>query len=147
MKLTSKAFSNNEAIPARYSCQGDKINPQLGIGGVPQGAGALALVVDDPDAPGGTFDHWVMWNLPPELREIPENWAPEPGVNLGANGAGSNEWYPPCPPSGMHHYHFKLYALDRKLNLAEGSSKAELEGAMQGHVVAQTELVGTYTKQ
>jgi Raf kinase inhibitor-like YbhB/YbcL family protein len=88
-----------------------------------------------------------MWNLPPELREIPENWAPEPGVNLGANGAGSNEWYPPCPPSGMHHYHFKLYALDRKLNLAEGSSKAELEGAMQGHVVAQTELVGTYTKQ
>ena len=131
----------------RYSCQGEKINPALTIGGVPQGAAALALVMDDPDAPNGTFDHWVTWNLPASLTEIPENWTPEPGVSVGANGAGSNEWYPPCPPSGTHHYHFKLYALDAKLDLAEGSSKVELEKAMEGHITAQTELVGTYAKQ
>lgn len=147
MELTSTAFKNNEAIPPRYSCQGEKINPELAISSVPQGAAALALVVDDPDAPGRTFDHWVMWNLPPELREIPEDWAPEPGVSVGANGSGQDEWYPPCPPSGTHHYHFKLYALDRKLDLADGSGKGELEKAMEGHIAAQTELVGTYTKQ
>jgi Raf kinase inhibitor-like YbhB/YbcL family protein len=147
MKLTSTAFANSEAIPVRFSCQGEKINPPLAISGVPEGVGSLALVVDDPDAPGGTFDHWVMWNLPADTPGIPENWSPEPGVSVGANGMGQAEWFPPCPPNGTHHYHFKLYALDSKLSLATGAAKARLEQAMEGHVVAQTELVGTYTKQ
>jgi Raf kinase inhibitor-like YbhB/YbcL family protein len=146
MEITSKAFALNEAIPVRYTCQGEKINPPLAVSGVPQGVTTLALVVDDPDAPGGTYDHWVMWNLPADTAEIPENWTPQ-GVSVGANGSGKNEWTAPCPPSGTHHYHFKLYALDAKLELAEGSSKAELEKAMESHIVAQTELVGTYAKQ
>jgi Raf kinase inhibitor-like YbhB/YbcL family protein len=147
MEIRSTAFNNNEAIPGRYSCQGEKINPPLTFSGVPQGTASLALVVDDPDAPNGTFDHWVMWNLPSSLSEIPENWELEPGVSVGANGVGDSKWTAPCPPSGTHHYHFKLYALDRKLDLAEGSSKGDLEKAMEGHIVAQTELVGTYAKQ
>jgi hypothetical protein len=147
MEIKSTAFNNNDAIPGRYSCQGEKINPPLTLSGVPQGVASLALVVDDPDAPNGTFDHWVMWNLPSSLSEIPENWKPEAGVSLGANGVGNSEWTAPCPPSGTHHYHFKLYALDRKLDLAGGSSKSELQKAMEGGTVAQTELVGTYTKQ
>lgn len=147
MKITSTAFDDGKAIPIRYGCQGEGVNPPLALANVPGEAQALALVVDDPDAPGGTFDHWVLWNLPATTREIPENWEPEPGVSVGANGAGKSSWYPPCPPSGTHHYHFKLYALDQKLNLAEGSSKGELEKAMQGHTVTQAELVGTYSKQ
>jgi len=146
MKITSTAFQDGAAIPTRFGCQGDGVNPPLEIKEVPSEAQAFALVVDDPDAPGGTFDHWVLWNLPATLREIPENWEPEPGVSVGANGAGKNSWYPPCPPSGTHHYHFKLYALGQKTDLAEGSSKGDLEKAMEGHVVAQTELVGTYSK-
>ncbi|HEY2003681.1 MAG TPA: YbhB/YbcL family Raf kinase inhibitor-like protein [Candidatus Saccharimonadia bacterium] len=146
MTITSTAFQSDTAIPQRYECEGDGVNPPLAFDGVPSEAQALALVVDDPDAPSGTFDHWVLWNLPATLREIPENWEPEPGVSVGANGADKNSWYPPCPPSGTHHYHFKLYALDEKLDLAEGSSKGELEKAMQRHIVAQSELVGTYSK-
>jgi Raf kinase inhibitor-like YbhB/YbcL family protein len=147
MKLTSSAFVNNEAIPARYTCQGDGFNPALTFAEVPHDALALALVVDDPDAPGGTFDHWVMWNLPPSLTEVPENWEPEPDVGVGANGVESKSWTPPCPPSGTHHYHFKLYALDLKMDLPSGSNKGELEAAMKGHIVAETELVGTYEKR
>lgn len=146
MKITSSAFTDGGAIPAMYGCQGDGVNPPLAIAEVPAETQTLALVVDDPDAPGGTFDHWVLWNLAASTREIPENWEPEPGVSVGANGAGKKSWYPPCPPSGTHHYHFKLYALDKKVDLAEGSSKADLESAMQGHTVAQAELVGTYSK-
>jgi Raf kinase inhibitor-like YbhB/YbcL family protein len=147
MKITSSAFMNNGAIPGKYSCQGEGPNPPLTFTGVPDSATALALVVDDPDAPNGTFDHWVVWNLASDQAEVPENWAPSGGAVVGANGAGKSSWYPPCPPSGTHHYYFKLYALDRKLDLAAGSDKAALEQAMAGHVVAQTELVGTYTKR
>lgn len=146
MEITSTAFSDGTQIPKRYGCDGDGMNPPLEFTDVPAEARALALVVDDPDAPGGTFVHWVLWNMPATLREIPENWEPEPGVSVGANGAGKNSWYPPCPPSGIHHYHFKLYALDQKIDLAEGSDKGELEKAMEGHTIAQTKLVGTYEK-
>lgn len=147
MNITSKAFKNDEAMPVRYSCQGDGVNPPLEFADAPKEAQTLALIVDDPDAPGQTFVHWVMWNMPATMAAIPENWEPEPGVSVGANGAGKNSWYPACPPSGVHHYHFKLYALNQKLDLAEGSSKAELEKAMDGHIVGQAELVGTYAKQ
>jgi len=146
MEISSSVFENNAAIPQRYGCAGEGVNPPLAFGGVPKEAQTLALVVDDPDAPGGTFDHWVLWNLTPTTTELPENWAPEAAVSVGANGAGKDSWYPPCPPSGTHHYHFKLYALDAKLELAARSDKAALEKAMDGHLVAQAELVGTYSK-
>jgi len=146
MKLSSTAFIADGAIPSRYSCQGDGVNPALSIGQVPQSAKTLALVVDDPDAPSGTFDHWVVWNIPMSMTEIPENWQPGAGASVGANGSGQSAWAAPCPPSGTHHYHFKLYALDQKLDLAAGSSKSELEAAMAGHIVGRAELVGTYTK-
>ena len=146
MKLTSPAFTEGSAIPARYSCQGEGINPALEIGEATDESQSLALIVDDPDAPVGTYVHWVVWNIPVSMTAIPENWTPESGVRVGANGSGKNAWTPPCPPSGTHHYHFKLYALDQKLGLAAGSSKGELESAMQGHVVGQAELMGTYAK-
>jgi len=146
MEISSRAFANNGVIPRKYGCAGEGVNPPLAFRGVPADAKALALVVDDPDAPGGTFDHWLLWNLVPTMRELPENWAPEAGVSVGANGAGKNNWYPPCPPSGTHHYHFKLYALDAQLDVKVGSDKAALEQAMSPHAVAQTELVGTYSK-
>jgi hypothetical protein len=146
MNISSTAFNNGGAIPARYSCQGAGVNPPLTIAQVPDEVQSLALVVDDPDAPGGTFDHWVMWNLPVSLTEIPENWEPASGVSVGANGVGKDAWTAPCPPSGTHHYHFKLYALDQKLGLAAGSDKAKLEQAMAGHTVARAELTGTFSK-
>ena len=146
MKLTSPAFTDGSAIPARYSCQGEGVNPALEISEVTDESQSLALVVDDPDAPGGTFVHWVVWNIPVAMTAIPENWAPESGVGVGDNGAGKEGYYPPCPPSGNHHYHFKLYALDQKLDLAVGSDKAALETAMRGHIVGQAELMGTYAK-
>jgi len=123
MKISSIAFKNDTAIPQRYGCTGEGANPPLEFEQVPSATESLALVVDDPDAPSGTFDHWVLWNLPATLREVPENWEPEPGVSVGTNGMGKNSWYPPCPPSGTHHYHFKLYALDGKLDLARDQTR------------------------
>jgi Raf kinase inhibitor-like YbhB/YbcL family protein len=145
MQIMSTAFGNNEAIPQKYSCQGEGVNPPLEIKDVPGGAKAMAVVVDDPDAPSGTFVHWVAWNFGPTVAQVAENSVPE-GVTQGSNGAGKAVWYPLCPPSGTHHYHFKLYALDEKLSLQEGATKSELVDAMKGHIVAQTELVGTYEK-
>jgi Raf kinase inhibitor-like YbhB/YbcL family protein len=146
MKLTSTAFKDGEKIPAQYSCQGEDINPPLEISETTDESQSLALIVDDPDAPGGTYVHWVLWNIPVSTIEIPGNWMPESGVSVGSNGSGKEAWTPPCPPSGTHHYHFKLYALDQKLDLAAGSDKAELESAMNGHIVGQAELVGMYAK-
>ena len=146
MRLSSPRFGPNGEIPARFTCQGENINPPLMIDGVPEQTAVLALVIDDPDAPGGTFDHWVMWNLPPTLREIPEHWQPGPDVKVGNNGFGKQNYDGPCPPSGMHHYRFRLYALDGMLDLAAGSSHQDLDRAMAGHIVAQAELVGIYAK-
>lgn len=147
MEISSSAFTDNGAIPRKYGCAGEGVNPPLAFGSVPQSAKTLVLVVDDPDAPGGTFDHWVLWNLAPGMTSVPENWTPDEDAVVGANSAGQDSWYPPCPPSGMHHYHFKLYALDANLDLKAGSDKAALEKAMKPHLLAQAELVGTYTKQ
>jgi Raf kinase inhibitor-like YbhB/YbcL family protein len=146
MKLTSTAFTPGNSIPARYTCQGDNVNPPLTIDRATEESQALALVLDDPDAPGGTFVHWVMWNLPVSVTEIGENWTAEQGVSMGANSSGKPAYMGPCPPSGTHHYHFKLYALDQKLELAAGSDKSTLEKAMAGHIVGQAELIGTYAK-
>jgi Raf kinase inhibitor-like YbhB/YbcL family protein len=146
MELTSTAFANNGAIPQKYSCQGEGVNPPLFWKGVPGKTKVMALVMDDPDAPSGTFDHWVVWNITPQAGGVGENSVPADGIQ-GNNGAGKPGWYPPCPPSGTHHYHFKLYALDAPVTLAQGSTKAELEEAMKNSIVAEAELVGTYAKQ
>ncbi len=145
MKLSSPAFADNGSIPARFTCQGEDINPRLDIEGVPEGAKSLVLIMDDPDAPSGTWDHWVVFNMAPETKTMAENGVP-PGAVQGRNGWGNSEWGGPCPPSGTHRYVFKLYALDIILNLGRGSSRGDVERAMQGHVLAQTRLTGLYGK-
>jgi len=145
MKLTSPVFKNNGAIPSEYTCDGEDISPELNIENVPENAKSLALIMDDPDAPAGTWVHWVVWNIPANTKVIPKGTSPK-GVkgktNFGRLGYGG-----PCPPSGTHRYFFKLYALDTILNLKEGSSKKDLENAMQGHIIEKTELMGTYKRQ
>src|SRR3989344_9637449 len=116
MKIKSPAFEENQMIPKIYSCDGDGVNPALEISEVPENAHSLALIVDDPDAPNGTFTHWLLWNIPPITREIPQNSFPQGSVQ-GMNGAGKFGYIAPCPPSGMHRYFFKLYALNRSLDV------------------------------
>jgi Raf kinase inhibitor-like YbhB/YbcL family protein len=145
MQLSSPAFTDKGNIPARFTCQGEDINPRLDIEGVPEGAKSLVLIMDDPDAPMGTWDHWVVFNIAPETKTIAENGVP-PGAVQGRNGWGNSEWGGPCPPSGTHRYVFKLYALDTTLSLGSGSQKGDVEGAMQGHLLAQATLTGLYGK-
>lgn len=144
MKITSAAFSDNGPIPRQYTCDGADTSPPLAFDGIPPNAKSLALVVDDPDAPGGTFDHWIVWNIPPATTSIAEGKAPQ-GVN-GRNGFGKDAYGGPCPPGGEHRYQFKLYALDTMLNLPPSSRKGELEKAMRGHIVAQAQMVGRYRR-
>jgi len=146
MILTSSQFKNNDFFPAKYSCQGEGVNPPLAISGTPKSSKSLALVVDDPDAVGGTFVHWLAWNIDPATSSIAENSAPPGGIQ-GKNSGGTNSYYPPCPPSGAHHYRFKVYALDVKLDLESSADEAALMKAVEGHVLDQAELVGLYQKQ
>lgn len=142
LTVKSPAFENNQSIPSKYTCDGSNINPALSIKDIPKESKSLALVIDDPDAPKGTFDHWIMWNIP--VKEmIEENSAP--GAQ-GKNGKGENKYYGPCPPSGTHHYHFHVYALDTKLDLPVNTDKNALLKAMEGHIIGQGELIGTYKK-
>jgi Raf kinase inhibitor-like YbhB/YbcL family protein len=151
LELTSSAFSAGDAIPAKYTCNGDGTSPPLQWTSPPAGTQSLALIVDDPDAPNGTFVHWVIYNLPPSARGLPEGVPTDgslaDGSLNGNNGANNLGYTGPCPPSGTHHYHFKVYALDVKLDAAAGWSKDQLLGGMQGHILAQGELVGLYAKQ
>lgn len=147
--LIKSVFESQHPIPAKYTCDGENLSPPLRFLQVPEEAKSLALVVDDPDAPHGTFDHWIIWNLPPNLKELSEG-AKElkslsPAPKQGVNGYRKFDYHGPCPPPGkVHHYHFKLYALNKELSLSEGSSKNDVEKAMQGHIIDQAELVGTY---
>lgn len=151
MQLTSSAFEHNGAIPTKYTCQGDDINPPLHIHEVPDDAQSLVLICEDPDAatdphgPGVIFDHWVLWNIPPRLGDIPENTTPQ-SATTGRNSGGQTAYMGPCPPTGNHRYFFRLYALDQELDMPEGSSKEDIERALAGHVLAHTELIGTYQK-
>ena len=145
MILSSPVFLHNQYIPAKYSCNGLDINPPLRIKGVPAGAQSLAFIVDDPDAPNGDWVHWLVWNIKPEIKEIEENSVPV-GAVQGITSFGQNKWGGPCPPTGTHHYHFKLYALDKVLDLGTQSNKAELEQAMNGHILETSELVGLYKR-
>lgn len=143
MTISSSAFDNNDSIPVEYTCEGEGISPPLTISEVPQESQSLALTVDDPDAPGGVFTHWMIWNISPATEDIEEGEIP-PGVKQGLNSAGGIGYIPPCPPIGTHHYVFNLYALDSKLNLSSHADKAELEEAMEDHIVSQTQLTGLY---
>lgn len=147
LDVSSPSFKNGGYIPITYTCEGKNINPAIGIKNIPQGTMSIALIVDDPDAPGGTFDHWMMWNIDPG-KTIMENSSP--GTE-GKNGMKKKGYTGPCPPAGtgVHHYHFKAYALDRKIDLGPRLSnmdvtKANLESMMKGHILAQGELVGLY---
>ncbi len=146
LKISSPQFAHNESIPAKYTCDGADASPPLKIEGVPGGTKALALVVDDPDAPAGTWVHWVVWDIPPETGEIRENSVPA-GASQGKNDWGRNSYGGPCPPSGSHRYFFKLYALDATLNLGADTTKKGLEKAMEGHVIARAELIGVYKRR
>ena len=141
--VTSSAFAEGEVIPRRYTCDAQNVSPPLTLSGVPADAFSLALILDDPDAPGGTWVHWVEFNIDP-VSEIPE----DVGAlgTAGLNSFGITIYGGPCPPSGTHRYFFKVFALDVTLNLAAGASKAQLLAAMEGHVIAQAELMGLYSR-
>jgi len=145
MKLTSSAFTSNTNLPAKYTCDGQGINPPLLISEVPTNAQSLALISDDPDAPSGTFVHWLVWNIDPKTTEIKENSVPV-GSNLGKTSAGRTGYIAPCPPSGTHRYTFKLYALDIKLDLTPNAGKDNLDKTMQGHILDSAEIIGLYQR-
>lgn len=142
MKLTSPDFKNNEYIPKKFTCDGQGINPGLVIDGVPSQAKSLVLIVDDPDAPAGTFVHWVVFDIP-VTGKIEENSIPG---KQGVNTAGELNYVSPCPPSGTHRYFFKIYALDNFLNIAEGVTKQELEKAIKNYILDKAELIGLYKR-
>ena len=146
MKILSTAFENNQNIPAKYTCEAENINPPLLIAETPENAKSLALIVNDPDASSGDWVHWIVWNIDPKTTAIKENSIPTSGVQ-GQTDFGQNKWNGPCPPSGTHHYHFKIYSLDTILEIPPTFKKAELEEAMQGHILEQSETVGLYQKQ
>lgn len=145
MQLTSPAFPGGESIPAKYTCEGDNVSPPLNVSGVPDGAQSLALIMDDPDAPSGTWIHWTVWNIPPETKTMSEGRAPAGAVE-GATDREA-EYHGPCPPSGSHRYFFRLYALDTKISLWPEATRGELGRAMEGHILDKTEFMGIYQKK
>ena len=146
LKISSPAFENNKPIPKKYTCDGVNVNPPLKIENVPREAKSLALILDDKDAPRGTYVHWILWGIHPGLAKIRENSVPE-GAVQGRNDFKKNGYGGPCPPSRAHRYVFKVYALDVQLNLDPKSMKADLEKAMEGHIIARGEWVGVYKRK
>ncbi len=149
MKLTSSAFKPGERIPSIYTCDGDNVNPPLEITGVPHEAESLVLIMEDPDVPrhlreDGMWDHWVVFNMPPDTRTIEENTEPDGTSGIGTNG--KTGYFGPCPPDREHRYFFKVFALDTRLDLPEKSTKADVEKALAGHVLFHAELMGTYER-
>lgn len=144
IKIASPAFQEGGNIPQQFTCDGADVNPALRLEGITAGAKSLVLIVDDPDAPGGLFSHWLVWNIDPKTSEISEGSAPK-GVQ-GKNDFGKSGYGGPCPPSGTHRYFFKLFALDQPLNLSAGARRADLDKQMQGHVIAQGQLMGRYAR-
>jgi Raf kinase inhibitor-like YbhB/YbcL family protein len=142
LTITSSVFKNKGVIPAKYTCDGEDVNPPLSVEGVPEETESLILIVDDPDAPMGTWDHWVVWDIPPN-KKIEENSVP--GTE-GLNDFGKHSYGGPCPPSGTHRYFFKVYALDTKLDLSSNSRKRNVEKAMEGHILAKGEIIGLYSR-
>lgn len=145
LKISSPAFENNGSIPKKYTCDGTDVSPSLKIENVPPEVKSLALIVDDPDAPMGTWVHWVVWNIDPKTKEVKEGSVPE-GSQQGMNDFKKQNYGGPCPPSGTHRYFFKLYGLDTLLNLSPRSTKADLEKAMKGHILSQGQIIGLYKR-
>jgi Raf kinase inhibitor-like YbhB/YbcL family protein len=148
--LKSPAFNNDEMIPKKYTCQGNDISPPLMIEDVPKNTESLTLIVEDPDAPSGTFTHWLLYNLNPDTDQLPETIPNDEHVG-GGSRQGMNDfnrfgYSGPCPPAGTHRYFFKLYALDTKLNLEGKVTRTEVQSAIKDHVVAETQLMGKYSK-
>ena len=143
MVVTSPAFGNKGFIPSRYTCDGANVNPPLNVEGAPESAKSLVLIVDDPDAPMGTWDHWVVWNIPP-VSKIEENSSPG---TMGLNSFNKHLYGGPCPPSGTHRYFFKVYALDTKLDLKPNSRKEDVINAIEGHILGKGEIVGLYKRR
>jgi len=144
MKLLCSAFEDGEAIPSEYTCDGSDISPPLSFSNIPENTKSLALIVDDPDAPTGTWVHWLVWNIPANKTSFSK------GENItfpqGKNDFGNLNYGGPCPPSGTHRYFFKLYALDTTLKINDGSTKEQLESAMSGHIIEEAQLIGTYSR-
>lgn len=142
IKVFSSAFESNGTIPKKYTCNGKNINPPLEFQGIPEEAESLVLILDDPDAPMKTFTHWIVWNIGP-VAKIEEDSIP--GIE-GMNDFRKIGYGGPCPPSGTHRYFFRIYALDKQLELKEGASRKELESEMIGHIIAEGELMGKCSK-
>ncbi len=148
--LTSPAFPDGDQIPERHTCDGADLSPPLAWSGVPDGTRSLALVCEDPDAPRGTWTHWLLYRIPPDVRALPE-WVPtrpelDDGSRQGTNDFGAVGYGGPCPPSGTHRYVFTLYALDAVPDLPPGASKADFDAAIEGHVLDAGRLTGTGTR-
>ncbi len=146
MKITSLAFDHNAKIPSKYTCDGDNINPPLEFVDVPENAKSLVLIVDDPDASGKTWVHWVVYSINPEVTEVEEDSLPEGGTE-GMTDFGKPGYGGPCPPSGTHRYFFKLYALHTTLDLPKNATKAMVEEKMEGHIIDKAELIGLYNRE
>ena len=151
IKITSSAFEDGGLIPSQYTCDGADISPPLQWDAVPEGTKSVALICDDPDAPIGTFVHWVLFNLPADTKElaegIPKGTTLPNGAQQGTSDFGRIGYGGPCPPSGTHRYFFRIYALDTQLDLAPGARKPDLLNAMQGHILAQGQLMGKYKRR
>lgn len=145
MLVTSTAFENGKEIPKKYTCDGENVNPPISIAGIPPNAQSLAIILDDPDAPTGVWNHWIVWGIGGGVKVINENSVPM-GASLGTNNFGKLDYKGPCPPGGTHRYFFRVYALDIKPALLKGSKRVDLEAAMRGHILTQAELMGTYTR-
>lgn len=145
LRLTSSAFEHNRSIPREYTCQGANTNPPLHITGVPESAQSLVLIVDDPDAPIGVWDHWLVWNIAPSTTDIAAHSVPI-GALVGTTSSGGLTYEGPCPPSGTHHYRFTMYALSKQLSLPAGSDKQTVLAACNGFILDQFTLVGLYKK-
>lgn len=151
MEIKSEAFPHMGKIPSIYTCDGEDISPPISWTNIPEGTRSLALISDDPDAPAGTWVHWVVFNIPSSWQGLPEGFPPvretEEGIRQGINDFRKIGYGGPCPPSGTHRYFFKLYALDTVLSLEPGSTKNDLLRAMEGHILARAELIGLYSRR
>jgi Raf kinase inhibitor-like YbhB/YbcL family protein len=151
IQVSSPAFEEGGMIPQQYTCEGEDISPPLSWGSVPEGTKSIVLIVEDPDAPWGTFVHWVVYDLPPDVQELPENLPKDKtfpiGGKQGINSSSELGYKGPCPPSGTHRFFFRVYALEASTDLPPGETKSRLLRAMEGHVLAQGQLMGKYRRQ
>jgi len=146
MNLSSSVFTNGETIPEKYTCDGEDISPVININGVPKNTKDIVLIFDDPDSPSGTWTHWTIWNIPPETNQIKENSVPD-GVTEGMTSFGNIGYGGPCPGSGVHRYFFKIYAMDKVVNLDRGASIEELEKEIEEGVIDKAEIMATYGRK